>query len=200
MKKTVKRTNIPPRPSLQSLEDKAVWLSFLLLATGLHVFEASLPSLGPWFKLGLANIMTLLALMFLGARAAFSLAIARVVVGSLFIGTFLTPTFFISLAGALTAALVIVVLYKLLPRISLISLSMFAAIAHMFGQFVTVETWFIQQPAIYYILPPLLALSCVSGWINGALATYIYEHIKDQFDKGEPANTKGDASKTEETT
>jgi len=200
MKKTAKKTNIPPRPSLQSLENKAVWLSFLLLATGLHVFEASLPSLGPWFKLGLANIMTLLALMFLGARAAFSLAIARVVVGSLFIGTFLTPTFFISLAGALTAALVIVVLYKLLPRTSLISLSMFAAIAHMFGQFITVETWFIQQPAIYYILPPLLVLSCISGWINGALAAYIYEHIKDQFDKGEPANAQGDASQTEKAT
>ncbi|MDX8382007.1 MAG: Gx transporter family protein [Ghiorsea sp.] len=198
MKKTANKINIPPRPSLQSLEDKAVWLSFLLLATGLHVFEASLPSLGPWFKLGLANIMTLLALMFLGARAAFSLAIARVVVGSLFIGTFLTPTFFISLAGALTAAFVIVALYRLLPRISLISLSMFSAIAHMFGQFVTVETWFIQQPAIYYILPPLLALSCVSGWINGALAAYIYEHIKDKFVKGAPSNDPGDTNKTEQ--
>ena len=174
------KRNIPPRPSLKSLEDKAVWLSFVLLAIGLHVFEATLPSLGPWFKLGLANIMTLLALVMLGARAAFMLAIARVVIGSVFIGTLFTPTFFISLAGALTAATVLVVLYKMFPRMSLISLSLLAAVAHMSGQFIAVETWFIQQPAIYYLLPPLLLLSCVSGWINGAISSYIWQRLKKE--------------------
>lgn len=178
MTKISENMQIPPRPSLKSLENKAVWLAFVLLAIGLHIFEATLPSLGPWFKLGLANIMTLLALMFLGARAAFMLAIARVIIGSMFIGTLLTPTFFISLAGALAAATMMVVAYKLLPRISLISLSLLAAIAHMSGQFVAVETWFIQQPAIYYLLPPLLLLSCLSGWINGAITTYIWQKLQ----------------------
>jgi len=179
--KNKENTHILPKPSLESLENKAVWLAFVLLAIGLHVFEAALPSLGPWFKFGLANIMTLLALKYLGARAAFSLAIARVIMGSMFIGTLFTPTFFISLAGALSAAIVMIVLYKLLPRISLISLSLFAAIAHMSGQFVAVETWFIQQPALYYLLPPLLALSCISGWINGAIATYIWKRLKTEY-------------------
>jgi len=179
MSENVKR-DIPPRPSLKSLEDKAVWLSFVLLAIGLHVFEATLPSLGPWFKLGLANIMTLLALVMLGARAAFMLAIARVVIGSIFIGTLFTPTFFISLAGALTAATVLVILYKMFPRMSLISLSLLAAVAHMSGQFIAVETWFIQQPAIYYLLPPLLLLSCISGWINGVISSYIWQRLKKE--------------------
>ena len=179
MSKNVKHT-IPPRPSLKSLEDKAVWLSFVLLAIGLHVFEATLPSLGPWFKLGLANIMTLLALVMLGARAAFMLAIARVIIGSIFIGTLFTPTFFISLAGALTAATVLVVVYQMFPRMSLIALSLLAAVAHMSGQFIAVETWFIQQPAIYYLLPPLLLLSCISGWINGAISSYIWQRLKKE--------------------
>jgi len=178
MTKIDEKLSLSPRPSLQSLEHKAIWLTFLLLAIGLHVFEATLPNLGPWFKLGLANIMTLLALMFLGARAAFTLAIARVIVGSALIGTLLTPTFFISLAGALAAAIVMVLLYRLFPHISFISLSVFAAVAHMSGQFVMVETWFIQQPALYYILPLLLLLSCVSGWINGAIATYIWQRLQ----------------------
>ncbi len=173
--------SIPPRPSLQSLERKASWLAFLLLAIGLHVFESALPSLGPWFKLGLANIMTLLALVYLGPGAAFALAIGRVIVGSSFIGTLLTPTFFISLAGALSAAVVMVIIYKLLPRISLISISLLAAVAHMSGQFIVVEAWFIQQSAIYYLLPPLLALSCVSGWINGAIATYLRQELNGKL-------------------
>ncbi len=172
------KMTIPPRPPLALLQQQAVWLSFVLLAIGLHVFEAALPSLGPWFKFGVANIMTLLALMYLGARAAFTLAIARVIIGSMFIGTLFTPTFFISLTGALSAATVMVILYKLVPHISLISLSLLAAIAHMSGQFIAVETWFIQQPALYYLLPPLLSLSCISGWINGAIATYIWQKLK----------------------
>jgi len=177
-----KQPCIPPRPSLESLETKATWLSFLLLAIGLHVFESTLPSFGPWFKLGLANIMTLLALVYLGPRAAFSLAIARVIVGSMFIGTLFTPTFFISLAGALTAALIMVGIYQLKPGISLISISLLAAVAHMAGQFVVVETWFIQHHAIYYLLPPLLALSCFSGWLNGAIATYITQQLNMSMD------------------
>ncbi|MDQ6989872.1 MAG: Gx transporter family protein [Mariprofundaceae bacterium] len=171
--------NLPARPSLKSLEDKAVWLSFLLIAIGLHVFEATLPSLGPWFKLGLANIMTLLALLLLGPQAAFFLAIARVVVGSMFIGTLLTPTFFISLAGAVMAAVVMLLLYRSFANISLIALSLCAAMAHMLGQFVVVEIYFIQQTALYYLLPPLLALSCLSGWINGAIASYIYPSLSE---------------------
>lgn len=175
--------HIPPRPSLESLETKATWLSFLLLAIGLHVFESTLPSLGPWFKVGLANIMTLLALVYLGPRAAFTLAIARVIVGSMFIGTLFTPTFFISLAGALAAALMMVGIYRLTPNISLISISLLAAVAHMAGQFVVVETWFIQHHAIYYLLPPLLLLSCLSGWINGAIATYITQQLDMDIEK-----------------
>jgi len=172
------KITIPPRPTLALLQQQAVWLSFVLLAIGLHVFEAALPSLGPWFKFGIANIMTLLALVYLGARAAFTLALARVIIGSMFIGTLFTPTFFISLTGALSAATVMVTLYKLVPRISLISLSLFAAVAHMSGQFIAVETWFIQQPAVYYLLPPLLLLSCFSGWLNGAIATYIWRRLQ----------------------
>ncbi|MDX8384285.1 MAG: Gx transporter family protein [Ghiorsea sp.] len=169
---------LSPKPSLKSLKNKAMWLSFLLLGIGLHVFESTLPNLGPWFKLGLANIMTLLALVMIGPRAAFGLAIARVIVGSVFIGTLLTPTFFISLAGALAAAVVMLLSVTLVPRISLISLSLLAAVAHMLAQFVVVESWFIQQAAVYYLLPPLLLLSCLSGWLNGAIAHYIYKQIR----------------------
>jgi len=162
-----------PRPPLSELERKARWLALLMLAIGLHVFEASLPSLGPWFKPGLANLVTLLALVMMGPRAAISLAIARVVVGSFFIGTLFTPTFIIAMAGGLSASLVMVAAWRWIPGITLVGVSLLGALAHMLAQFVSVEALFIQQAALYYALPPLLILSCISGWINGALAEYI---------------------------
>ncbi|MBN4077201.1 Gx transporter family protein [Mariprofundus ferrooxydans] len=161
------------RPCLAQLETQARWLALLMLAIGLHVFEASLPSLGPWFKPGLANLVTLLVLAMMGSRAALTLAIARVVVGSFFIGTLFTPTFIIAMAGGLSATAVMIVAWRYVPGISLLGISLLGALAHMLAQFISVEALFIQQAALYYALPPLLILSCISGWINGALAEYI---------------------------
>jgi len=173
------------RPSLPELESKSRWLALLMLAIGLHVFEASLPSLGPWFKPGLANLVTLLALVLMGQRAAVTLAIGRVIVGSFFIGTLFTPTFIISMAGGLTAALVMIAAWRWIPGISLVGVSLLGALAHMLAQFVTVESLFIQQTALYYALPLLLALSCISGWINGALAGYIAGRLGNEKDSHE---------------
>jgi len=168
-----------PRPPLAQLERQTKWLVLLLLAIGLHVFEAALPSLGPWFKPGLANIMTLLALVLLGPRAALMLAIWRVIVGSFLIGTLFTPTFVISLAGGVASAVVMLLIWRTIPGITLIGISLIAALTHMTIQFITVESLFIHQHALYYLLPPLLLLSVVTGWINGGLAAYIVSRIEE---------------------
>jgi len=178
--KQVETKNALSRPPLAELEAKARWLALLMLAIGLHVFEASLPSLGPWFKPGLANLVTLLALVWMGPKAAVSLALGRVIVGSFFIGTLFTPTFIISMAGALSATIVMIAAWRWIAGISLVGISLLGALAHMLAQFVTVESLFIQQPALYYALPPLLVLSCISGWINGALAGYIAARLYDE--------------------
>ncbi len=169
-----------PKPPLEELEKKAKWLSLLLLAVGLHLFEAALPSLGPWFKPGLANVMTLLALVLLGPTAAGMLAIWRVIIGSFLIGTLFTPTFVISMAGGLAAAMVMLAAWRLIPGITLIGVSLLGALSHMVVQFAVVESLFIQQHALYYLLPPLLLLSAITGWINGGLATYIVSQVKKE--------------------
>ncbi len=168
-----------PRPPLAELEYKAKWLSLLLLAVGLHIFEAALPSLGPWFKPGLANIITLLALVILGPASAAMLAIWRVIIGSFLIGTLFTPTFIISLAGGTAAAVVMLTVWRFIPGITLIGISLAGALAHMTVQLVTVESLFIHQHALYYLLPPLLLLSVITGWFNGGLAMYIVSRVKE---------------------
>ena len=161
------------RPPLEELQHKAQWMSLLMLAVSMHVLEAGLPGLGPWLKPGLANVITLITLVLLGPRAALALAITRVFAGSMLIGTMLTPTFVMSLSGAMAATLAMLAAWRWLPGISLIGISLLGAIAHMLAQFVVVESLFIQQSAIYYLLPPFPLISCVTGWVNGAIATYI---------------------------
>ncbi len=161
------------RPPLAHLEQQARWLALLVVAVGLHIFEASLPSLGPWFKPGLANLVTLLVLFWMGARAAIAIALGRVLVGSFFIGTLFTPTVLVAFIAALVAALVMIICWRMVPGISLVGVSLMGALAHMLTQFVTVEQLFIQQGVLYYVLPPLLLLAVITGWINGVLASYI---------------------------
>jgi len=169
------------RPPLAELEHKSRWIALLVLAIGLHIFEAALPNLGPWFKPGLANLVTLMALVLMGPRAALTLAIGRVVLGSFFIGTLFTPTFVISMAGGLAAAVLMIAAWRYIPGISLVGVSLLGALAHMLAQFVTVESLFIQQAVLYYALPPLLLLSCITGWINGALARYIAARLTHEL-------------------
>jgi len=165
------------RPPLEELQHKAQWMSLLMLAVSMHVLEAGLPGLGPWLKPGLANVITLVTLVLLGPKAALALAITRVFAGSMLIGTMLTPTFVMSLCGALGAALVMLAAWRWLPGVSLIGISLLGAIAHMLLQFIVVESFFIQQAAIYYLLPPFLLASCITGWVNGAIAAYMTDNI-----------------------
>ena len=69
-------------------------------AVSTHILESVLPGIGPWFKPGLANTFTLVAFFHLGWKAAASVSLIRVFVGSLAMGTFLSPTFFLSLSGS----------------------------------------------------------------------------------------------------
>jgi heptaprenyl diphosphate synthase len=57
----------------------------------LHRLEALLPLPSPWIKLGLANLMTLVSLVFLGFKEAVIVTFLRVVIGSILKGDFFRP-------------------------------------------------------------------------------------------------------------
>jgi uncharacterized membrane protein len=166
------------RPPLAELQHKAQWLALLMLAIGIHVLESALPGLGPWFKPGLANIVTMVALVMLGPKQALLLAMARVVLGAMFIGTLFTPTFIMSLSGSVAATLVMLLAWRAIPGISLVGISLLGAVAHMLAQFATVEELFIRQHALFYLLPPFLLVATVTGWLNGVAGGYIVERLR----------------------
>jgi hypothetical protein len=76
-------------------------------AIALSVAETALPSPLPGIKPGLANIIVLVVLARYGWRDAAWVSLLRVVAGSLVIGQFLAPGFFLALAGALCSLAVL---------------------------------------------------------------------------------------------
>lgn len=159
---------------------RVAWLA--ALAISIHLLESALPSPVPGIKPGLANVIVVVALVSFGWRTALWVSLLRVLVGSLLIGTFLSPTFLLSLAGALGSLLALGLglwLGRVLPPLALGALgySVLAALAHMTGQFLLAWTLFIPHPGLLKLLPLLLSAALVFGVVSGLVATAMVSRL-----------------------
>src|SRR5512137_114415 len=120
-------------------DDRIVRLSILVAcASVLQVAESLLPHPIPGVRLGLANIITVIAMVYIGPASAVELAVLRTLVSSMVMGTFLTPTFVLSFAGGVVSALVMILLFRLSGRgmfsFGLVGISVGGAVSHIATQ------------------------------------------------------------------
>ena len=149
------------------------------LAIGLHIIEAVIPSPLPGVKPGVANIVTLFVLYQYGFTTAAWVSLLRVFASSLLLGQFLSPTFVLSLSGALFS-LAALFFAQHLPKkyFSAISLSLFAAFAHIAGQLIIVRLWLIPHAGIIYLVPIFAIAALVFGLINGIITCKLLSQYK----------------------
>ena len=141
------------------------------LAIGLHIAEAIIPSPLPGVKPGIANIVTLYVLYRFDFATAAWVSLLRVFASSLLLGNFLSPTFVLSLAGAVSSLFALALGARLSKRwFSPISLSILAAFAHIAGQLLVVRLWLIPHAGIAYLIPVFAAASLIFGLVNGLIA------------------------------
>lgn len=172
---------------LVSRRDDLIIAALAALAITIHVAESALPSPLPGVKPGLANVITLVALMMFGWRVAAWVAFLRVLVGSLFIGTFLSPAFMLSFSGALCSIAVLGVAghwakirygkrgFSLAP--GPVGLGVLAAMAHMTGQFYAAYWLFIPHKALFNLLPVLMTAGVIFGMISGLIAVSMIHYL-----------------------
>jgi heptaprenyl diphosphate synthase len=141
------------------------------LAIGLHILEAVFPSPLPGVKPGIANIVTLYVLYEYGFTTAAWVSLLRVFASSLLLGHFLSPTFVLSLSGALFSLTALYFAQHLPKRyFSVITLSLIAAFAHIAGQLIVVRLWLIPQTGVVYLVPIFGLAALVFGVVNGYIA------------------------------
>jgi len=159
----------PGHTVVQSTREDVRIAYLAALAIVIHITETALPSPLPGIKPGLANIVTVVVLCRFGWRAAAWVGLLRVLVGSLLVGTFLSPTFFLSAAGALAAVLALG-LSDRLPGVGPIGHSVLASLAHMAAQFAVAYQLFVPHPAMLRLLPVLMSAALAFGLVNGLIA------------------------------
>jgi heptaprenyl diphosphate synthase len=157
-------------------DHRIAWLA--ALAITIHIAESALPSPLPGVKPGLANVVTVVALLEYGWATAAWVALLRVLVGSLLIGTFLSPTFLLSLTGA-AASLATLYLASRLPGRGFgpVGYCLLAAMAHMAAQFFTAYTVFIPRDGLFHLLPVLMTAAVVFGLVSGVVSQLALEHL-----------------------
>lgn len=142
------------------------------IAIGLTLVEAAIPSPVPGVKPGLANIVTLIVLLRFGWRIAAWVSLLRVIAGSLMLGSFLTPGFFLSISGAICSLLVLGLSQALPSRwFGPVTHSILAAFAHIGGQLLLVYFWLIPSASITYLIPVFATAALLFGTVNGLIAS-----------------------------
>lgn len=161
------------------LQDKYRIAVLSAYALVLHGFEAVLPMPIPWFRIGLANIITLIALLLYGFRTAMAVTLIRVTLASMFTGTFLGPSFVLSLGGGVASTAAVGLVYAVTRGLfGPIGLSLVGSLFHNLAQLGLAWLLFVQRiEAILIITPVLLLLGTVTGTVNGIIAGLLMRQI-----------------------
>ena len=143
-------------------------------AIALTVAEAALPSPLPGIKPGLANIIVLVVLVRYGWRDAAWVSLLRVFAGSLAIGQFLAPGFFLSLTGALTSLFALGLSCQLPSRwFGPVTHSIVGAFAHIAGQLLIARLWLVPHDGVFFLAPLFAVSALLFGVVNGIAASYL---------------------------
>ena len=153
---------------------KRLTLCALLCAAALTIFiiEAQLPVLVPipGIKLGLANIITLFALVFLSPREAFLILIGRILLGAIFAGQ--PSTLIYSLSGGLICLICEAFIYKKLGSKFIVEISNIGAMLHNTVQ-VLCSALVMGTFSVFIYLPPLIIAAIITGAFCGFCVKFL---------------------------
>ena len=165
---------------------KLVLISVLTAsAIVIGIAESFIPSIFiPGIKLGLANIVILVALYELGILEATFISLVRVTIVGLVRGIFLSMGFLMSLTGAILSLGVMILFYILVKKFSIIGVSVIGSIFHVGGQ-ILIAMIYLDSVYILYYLPIIAISAIITGVIVGVVANLIIRTgiIKKQKEK-----------------
>ena len=186
----------------QTGKDRRIYRLALLVSLScvLQISESLIPHPVPGLRLGLANIMTLIALVMLGFRCALEVAVLRTILSSFLMGTFMSPAFILSFSGALISTLIMGLFYWLSRfhsryRLSIVGISMVGAVSHNIVQLYLAYLILVRHGGIFVFFPWLCIGAVFTGWVTGVIAGRVCLELKGYGSRGARAEImRGDLS------
>lgn len=161
------------------MKTRKLTLMSILLCLALIIFaiEAQLPPIAPipGIKLGLANVINLMALYMLGRRESFIILVLRIVLSSIFAGNF--TGFMYSISGGIICFLFMSVMSLFIKENRMWVVSVFGAIGHNIGQII-IACFIMGTFQIIWYLPVLIISAVVTGFFTGLTAQITLKHLR----------------------
>ena len=149
------------------------------------ILESFIPSIGiPGVKLGLANIVILIILYEIGIVEAIIVDLCRVFLVGLLRGTIASMGFLMSLTGMVMSLGIMILLYLLIKKFSIIGVSVVGSLFHVFGQ-ILIAIVFLGSGYVLFYLPIIAVSAIITGVLVGIVAQLVIRTgvIKKQKEK-----------------
>lgn len=150
---------------------------FIALALIFSYIESLIPIMVlipiPGIKLGLPNLIVLIALYKMGTKEAYVLSVARVILAGFLFGNMFSIIY--SLAGGLLS-LTVMVLLKKLEHFSILGISTAGGVMHNVGQ-ILVAIVALESVSIAYYLPVLLISGVITGVVIGVITNEMLKRL-----------------------
>lgn len=156
-----------------------VYKSLLVaMAIALHLIERNIPVpfMTPGAKLGLANLVTVLALYTLEKKSdVIKIIVARLLLSSIF-GSSVSGLMYGSMGAALSFSIMLLIKESLKEKVSIIGVSAAGAVFHNIGQLI-VASLIVKNIGVMLYLPFLSLAGIVTGIFVGMAANYVIAHM-----------------------
>ena len=159
---------------------RMVYISLLVAqALVLHIIERSIPVpfITPGAKLGLANLITVIALYTLDSKKdAFLVLFLRLILSTIFGGNL--SSFMYSVAGGTLSFLSMLFVKELFKdKVSIVGVSSTGAIFHNVGQLI-IASLIVKNIGVMLYLPVLSTVGIGTGIFIGVTANYAVRHLR----------------------
>jgi len=132
----------------------------------------------PFLRIGLANVIIVYLLMRREFVFAFTVNIMKTVIGGLISFTLMSPATLLSISGGIASLLVMWLLLVSHIRFSILGISIAGAVVHNIVQVLIVRWLIIPRDSVLYLLPILMVLGIVMGFITGVIAYELYQKLE----------------------
>ena len=160
------------------MKSKSAYLGvFVALALIFSYLESLIPfSIGiPGVKLGLANLLTVIALYKIGTREAFTISVIRIVLSGLIFANLFSIIY--SLAGGIMSFGAMYLL-KRRGSFSVFGVSMIGGVAHNIGQ-ILIAMYVVETFSVAYYIPVLMIAGVITGLVIGIAANEVLKRLKN---------------------
>ena len=159
-------------PAAKRVAISALFASLALIFSYIEAILPAAPGI-PGIKLGIANLVVIIAMYRLDLRYALVINLIRILLAGFMFNGLYGAVY--SLCGCLVSYVVMCILYKS-GLFSVIGVSMGGGAAHNIGQ-LCIAAVLVSSPQIFYYLPVLILSGTVSGILIGWLGWILLEHI-----------------------